>query len=282
MNEPRRWRDKGNDAPPDARALLLLGDRPASLPTDVRLRGAAHLSKLGAASTGMSLAARVVLVSTMGAAGVGSYAVVRHRAPTASAHNARSTLPRASAPVALPAPVAVPALTETPALPETAPVVATPVPVTPSPVTPSRVTVRVVSAPAPRALAPVRAPVASPVVLPVVANVAASPVTVGAPTGGGGVAPAAPEDSLIREMRLVESARAVVRSSPDVALARLREHATEFPRGQLAVEREVLAVEALVRAGRMAEARARGESLLARRPGSGAERRVRVLLGQGP
>lgn len=270
MNEPRRWRDKGNDAPPDARPLLLLGDRPAPLPTDVRLRGAAHLSKLGAASAGMSLAARVVLVSTIGAAGVGSYAAVRHRAPAVSAHVARPTPPRAPAPVAIPAPVETPAPVASPAQPEVAPVVAA----TPARATPPPVTVRVVSAPAPRPVAPVRAPVAPPVV--------ASPVTVGAPSGGGYAATVAPEDSLIREMRLVESARAVVRSSPDVALARLREHATEFPRGQLAVEREVLAVEALVHAGRMAEARARGESLLARRPGSHAERRVRVVLGQGP
>ncbi len=265
MNEPRRWRDKGNEAPPDARALLLLGDRPAPLPTDVRLRGAAHLSKLGAASAGMSLAARVVLVSTIGAAGVGSYAVVLLRAPVVCAHSARPTPPRvtapAPAPAEIPAPVEAPAHVVVPALPETAPVVTT-APVTP----PSPVTVRVVSAPVPRPVAPVRvlaAPTAVPVAVP-------------------SAAPAAPEDSLVREMRLVESARAVVRSSPDAALARLREHATEFPRGQLAVEREVLVVEALVHAGRTSEARARGESLLARRPGSGAERRVRVLLGQGP
>ncbi|MBN9166061.1 MAG: hypothetical protein J0I07_34245, partial [Myxococcales bacterium] len=55
-------------------------------------------------------------------------------------------------------------------------------------------------------------------------------------------------------------------------------HAAEFPGGQLASEREVLLVDALIRTGRRAEAEARARALGAREPGSPYAQRVDALL----
>ena len=52
------------------------------------------------------------------------------------------------------------------------------------------------------------------------------------------------------------------------ALSALDEHTRRFPRGELAEEREALAVQALARAGRGAEARRRAERFEARYPRS--------------
>ncbi len=54
----------------------------------------------------------------------------------------------------------------------------------------------------------------------------------------------------------------------DSALDALAEHARRFPRGEMAEEREALAVQALARAGRTEEARARAARFDARYPRS--------------
>lgn len=102
----------------------------------------------------------------------------------------------------------------------------------------------------------------------------------GAPVQASGVASTAPtpEDSLAREARLLESARMKLQSDPSAALAKLREHATEFPQGKLAMERSLLSVDALRRSGRLPEARAAARSLLERSRGSLYENRIRKLL----
>ena len=49
------------------------------------------------------------------------------------------------------------------------------------------------------------------------------------------------------------------RGDPQAALDSARQHARRFPNGQLAEEREAIAIEALARLGRQAEARTRAE-----------------------
>jgi hypothetical protein len=61
---------------------------------------------------------------------------------------------------------------------------------------------------------------------------------------------------------------AIMRGAPAEALAPLDQHRSRFPRGALAEEREGLAVKALVRLGRGAEARARAEAFRRRFPQS--------------
>jgi hypothetical protein len=73
-----------------------------------------------------------------------------------------------------------------------------------------------------------------------------------------------------------------VPSDPGGALALLSAHERAFPRGGLVLERELLAVDALLRLGRRADAEARARSLRARAPGSLYTRRLEHLLGSAP
>jgi hypothetical protein len=64
--------------------------------------------------------------------------------------------------------------------------------------------------------------------------------------------------SLAAERALIEQARtALGRGKPDDCLSAVDEHARRFPHGQLAEEREALAVQALAQTGRVADARRR-------------------------
>ena len=73
---------------------------------------------------------------------------------------------------------------------------------------------------------------------------------------------------LRRERELIDAAGAALRAgNPDQALADAERHAQRFPAGQLAEDREVLAVRALLALGRSAEARARAQRAKTRFPG---------------
>jgi hypothetical protein len=85
-------------------------------------------------------------------------------------------------------------------------------------------------------------------------------------------------DGLAREVALLEKARGALDRDPSSTLAMLDVHAAEFPNGTLSMERELLAVDALRRLGRVADAKARGEALLGRARGSIYERRVKGML----
>lgn len=88
-------------------------------------------------------------------------------------------------------------------------------------------------------------------------------------------APASPAD----EVKLLERAQDALRTRPDEALALCNDHARAYPNGMLAQEREVIAVEALVKTGRVDEARARAAKFKARWPGSSHARRIETLVG---
>jgi len=90
--------------------------------------------------------------------------------------------------------------------------------------------------------------------------------------------PAEQGDALTRELRLVDGARVELAARPEQARALLLRHAADFPSGQLASEREVLLVDALIRLGRRDEAEAHARSLVAREPGSPYAKRVESLL----
>jgi hypothetical protein len=89
-------------------------------------------------------------------------------------------------------------------------------------------------------------------------------------------------DSLAREAAMLEDARGILDRNPSGALAVLDRHASMFPAGSLAIERELLGVEALRRLRRFTEARARGDALLARARGSIYEERVHAILAALP
>jgi hypothetical protein len=90
----------------------------------------------------------------------------------------------------------------------------------------------------------------------------------------------ATEDPLERELAYLNQAQAALATDPARALQLTRQHAAEFPRGQLAVERELLAIDALVRSGQTEAAQKRAERFRARFGGGAYEVRLRTLLGE--
>ena len=89
---------------------------------------------------------------------------------------------------------------------------------------------------------------------------------------------ATPGDTLAREIALIDAGRANLATAPARALATLETHRREFPNGQLAAEREFLAVEALLAARRTDEARRRAADLASRYPSSSYAARAARLL----
>ena len=82
--------------------------------------------------------------------------------------------------------------------------------------------------------------------------------------------------SLGDELAVVESAsRALRAGNPQAALGRLAEYRQRFPRGKLALEAQVLRIEALARAGRTNEAARMARGFLKRHPNSPVGARIR-------
>ncbi|MBX3269039.1 MAG: hypothetical protein KF729_02190 [Sandaracinaceae bacterium] len=81
------------------------------------------------------------------------------------------------------------------------------------------------------------------------------------------------------ELDVLRRSQDALRTDPSGALALAREHERRFgPAATLAQEREVVAIDALVRLGRSADARARADAFRARWPRSAHLRRIDVLL----
>lgn len=84
-----------------------------------------------------------------------------------------------------------------------------------------------------------------------------------------------PTSTLEREQELLRGAQWLLRAGKaEEALARLREHGREFPRGALAEMRDAQTVVALCKAGRRSEARRAAQRFFARHPGSPFSARV--------
>jgi len=288
MSDPIRWRASDGGAPAGARELLRHASAPTPLDAATRARHAAAIAKITAGAAPAAVAGSKLALGAKLLAGLGLAAAVAvsasgpmrsriapHR-PAAVAPAQRSV----SAPIAPPesAPPPPPAV-EAPSAPPPPPSEPAPVPPTavaapprPSPVPARRaVTATAPSVPVVEAPEPAEAPAPS-----------GSPGAVGAPITAGASPVSPTEDPLLREGQLLQSAGAAIDSDPRAALAGLDQHEREFPRGQLAAERELLAVQALRNLGRNDEARARGEALIARYPRSPYASRTRHLLDALP
>ena len=90
--------------------------------------------------------------------------------------------------------------------------------------------------------------------------------------------PAREAGNLHSEARLLAQARAQLTTDPRATLGACEQHQREFSRGVLSQEREVLAVEALVRLGRTAEAQARVARFRAKFSGSPHLPRLEALV----
>jgi hypothetical protein len=266
-DDPKRWLDGGEGAPEGARellaharrtsapdkaalalsaaALIKLGTQPASA-------AAAALSKLSGAPSAIGalpLAGKVALAATAIAvvAVVGTQVVPQRAAQTARAPHAaaasayanKSAPPRAEALPAAPAAALVEATTAVPADHH------------------AQVSV------APAHARVVRAHRMMP-------SAAALPAPQSASD--------APEDSLALEVRWLDQARSLLATEPAAALARADGHAQRFPEGALSTERELIAIDALLRLGRERDARVRADAFSARHPSSLYRERLQHLL----
>lgn len=80
------------------------------------------------------------------------------------------------------------------------------------------------------------------------------------------------------EYRLLRAARDAVERDPARALSLVAQHARSFPKGMLGQEREAIAINALIRLGRMAEARERGSRFVRAYPGSPHAKRIEAAI----
>jgi hypothetical protein len=110
--------------------------------------------------------------------------------------------------------------------------------------------------------------------------------TVPAATGAGGDDRSVPAHggsrsaTLAQELSALDAARGLLaRGEAAMALARLERYARAYPHGRLAIEAEVLRIDALDAAGRSDAARARAQAFLDRHPHSVLAGRVRTRLG---
>jgi len=86
------------------------------------------------------------------------------------------------------------------------------------------------------------------------------------------------ELSIADEARLLEGARAALAIDPNRALEIANTHQQLYPTGQMSAERELIAVDALLRLGRRTEAEQRAAPRLSQFPNSLYARRLRQLL----
>lgn len=84
------------------------------------------------------------------------------------------------------------------------------------------------------------------------------------------------------ESTLLRQAQAQLKSNPARALALTQEHRRRFPKGVLAQEREVIAIDALARLGQGSEAQKRARDFDERYPGSAHQRRVESATKPAP
>ena len=105
-----------------------------------------------------------------------------------------------------------------------------------------------------------------------------SPPPASATHGAPAEASSASEDALAGEAKLLNQAHDVMATDPRKALAIAGEHAKRYPHGQLAAERELILVQALVKLGRAREAEARGRALRKSTPNSIYGERLDTIL----
>lgn len=247
MKAPLRLRDDPA-APADVRDLVRNGGRSRALPGETRARSAARVNRLVVAPAAAGLLLWIKGVAVAGLCAVGAVAAVR--VVPALVHGTAAPSERRNPPMS--------------ATPNSAPAGPPIVRLAP-----------------PSAASDDPSPPAVPA--PFSSHAGASQDSPRPPATSAARASSRPErDPLEREAAMLEEARSALDRDPSGALAALDRHSATFPAGRLSMERELLAVEALRRLGRNAEARARGAALLARAGGSIYEARVRAMLDSLP
>jgi outer membrane biosynthesis protein TonB len=121
-------------------------------------------------------------------------------------------------------------------------------------------------------------PVASPSGPETKPSAAARPEAAAAPAPAPAPERPAPREESTTEVALLDEARQALGGNPAKALQLTRLHEQRFPGGVLGQEREVIAIDALSRLGRTAEAKRRAERFNARYPGSAHQSKIDRLI----
>lgn len=111
-------------------------------------------------------------------------------------------------------------------------------------------------------------PAPEPPVQPVAAQPEPSPEPQVTPTEPAKPTPAKADPKPQEEFELLLKARRALTKTPADALRLTKQHRRKFPKSALGEEREVIAIQALAKMGRAADARRRGEKFLAKHKGS--------------
>ena len=249
MTEPARWRDEGPEA---VRALLRHAPRTRGMTAADRTRTRSRIAGIVVGITGVTWLSGAAIGAGLGVVTVGAAHVVPLVPQWLNGPHADESSPR----------TAVPAYVSRPSLPrQVAPrASAAEVPA----VAPEPRTLPVMPPEPPVETQPSKPPLkGATAAIPSSTDLALKDPTV---------------DSLGEEAAFLERARASLRSDPERALGLCEAHARQYPQGKLVIEREMVAIEALGRSGRKAEARSRGEALLAHARGSLYEDRIDALL----
>jgi hypothetical protein len=269
MNEPKKWLDEPGDVPEELSALLMKAHKaPPAMGPVAKAAAAGAVAKIGASGLVLSGAAKsVIAVALAGTIGTTTYVATQEtREPTrrttpsmpsmpstaVSATNAAgAVLPRAPSPPE--APIALAPVAPAPEVPEIEAVQA-------DQATPARV-IRPRSNSLPQTVGRV-----VPSVEP-----STAPVEVAQ-------APSAQVVPIVEEARVLESARRLLETDPARAVSLIDEHARRFPSGALGEERELLAVDALLRAGRVDAAESRARAALRAHPNGVHAARISRLI----
>jgi hypothetical protein len=283
IEEPVRWLDPRSEATDDVRALLSRA-RDSLGPTDEEMtRLGAFVAGAGAgvgagagagAGAGhlVTKAAVLKLAAILAIAGVGGgvgYSVLRGTSKERRAMTA--VVSATSSAAATGTTVAVAEPTPDVAPEETAPPAASAAPV--AILYPRAAPPASVGRAPPTATATGTAP-------PAATAAATVPTAVPAGVGADNPPPVAAPSPGESELALLDRARSRVSRDPASAMRALDEHRARFPGGVFAQEREVLAIEALVRLGRRPDAKARADAFARDFPTSAHRRRIAVLLGE--
>jgi hypothetical protein len=255
--DPKRWKDD-DDAPARMREVVRAGRDVPKMPDEVRaaVLAALPVSPPVAAPGAPPAAAPSKLLPTPLGMGVGAAAIVAAvavivwlaRSEPKGPEVVPPTTPSAAATASATAEASSPPPAAVSATLETAAIAPTVVPTVPSPSSASR-----------RLTPPRSSSSVSP-------QVNAQP----APAG----------DTLAEESALVGRARRDLRANPSATLSAVDEHATRFPRGELAPEREYLRISALRRLDRVDDARRFARTYVAMFPSSPHAAAVRAFLAE--
>ncbi len=278
LRPPSRWKHSG-DADPLARALLSAGLPTRPLPESSRIRGERRVARLASVPI---VGLGVGLISKAAAAGFG-LGVVSAVAVLSGVPSVRARLLAWRDLASTPAEVVVSTAAKAAgATDRTQPAAAASSGQALLEAPPASASTDMLSRPLPpndrasarqRTARPERAALAPP---PAASDVAPPPsVDITS-------LPAEDDRSVSAELSILLEAHRKLASDPDAALVTLGRHAAAFPGGALAMEREVLMIEALGRAGQRSEAARRAREMLAQSPNPFYAARLKQVIQAEP